>query len=131
LAYPIHTKNIESIATLVECCLILHNMAVSDRVMGDVTGRYCPFDGETIPQEEELPVQLEDAEAGEVVTPLREETPPSAVTSVREFEGLLASTVAYRKEWNALKDPTEWRRLQRALMAFKGRQRTNDDSNQS
>jgi hypothetical protein len=128
LSYPIHTMNIESIASLMECCLILHNMAVSDRVMGDATERYCPFDGESIPQEEELPVHFEDEQETprstmeDVVT---RET-PSAVTSVKQFEGLLASTVAYRKEWNALKDPTEWGRLQRALMAFKGRPQAND-----
>jgi hypothetical protein len=150
LSYPIHTKNTDSIAKLMECCTILHNMAVSDRVMGDPGARYCPFvDEDSDILEREIPTELDDGneEEGKETEndndDNREEEEddnvaddqgaptegrrgaarreqPTAVTSVREFAGALASSVAHRREWAALKDDKEWSRLQQALMTMKG-----------
>lgn len=40
---PIHLMNMDMIAEMMSCCLVLHNMCVSDRVMeGDVRARYNP-----------------------------------------------------------------------------------------
>jgi Plant transposon protein len=42
VAHPIHLINLQYIANLVSSCIMLHNMGVSDRVMGDVNARYMP-----------------------------------------------------------------------------------------
>lgn len=42
VAYPIHTIAPERIGEMVTCCLILHNIGISDRVMGDVNKKYDP-----------------------------------------------------------------------------------------
>jgi hypothetical protein len=156
LSYPIHTKNTDSIAKLMECCTILHNMAVSDRVMGDPEARYCPYEDESSDiLEREMPTEYDDEEKdeekdeeekdeekdeeekdeeekdeeengnGDTQQQLprkggRREEQPSAVTTVREFDGALASSVAHRLELVALKDDKEWSRLQQALMTLKG-----------
>jgi hypothetical protein len=174
LSYPIHTKNTEKIAKLMESCTILHNMAVSDRVMGDPGVRYCPFEGEESDVlEREMPTDYdkedaeeeeetkeddeveerkeddnnneeddneeddneEEVEAREVVVRaavipvqvgMEREPPrangrePRAVTTIRDFDRPLASTVSHRIEWAALKDNKEWSRLQEALMNAKG-----------
>ena len=39
---PIHLHDIQVIADRVTCCWILHNILVSDRVMGDCRARYVP-----------------------------------------------------------------------------------------
>ena len=42
VARPIHLYHLNGIATRVSCCLILHNMCVSDRVMGNPRLSYVP-----------------------------------------------------------------------------------------
>jgi hypothetical protein len=42
LARPMHQINLEQIGARMTCCMILHNMCVSDRIMGDVMARYDP-----------------------------------------------------------------------------------------
>ena len=42
MSRPIHLFKIQDIAKRVGTCIILHNMCVSDRVMGDVRAVYCP-----------------------------------------------------------------------------------------
>lgn len=49
-AYPVHCLNTKILSRRLKTCLILHNMNVSDRVMGgDVTARYNPSYGRTPP----------------------------------------------------------------------------------
>jgi hypothetical protein len=139
LSYPLHTKNTDTIAKLVTCCLLLHNMAVSDRVMdGDVRARYCPFEcAEGGVRDKEVPTELPD-ENDEEFIPIaatvgaaattdvshtvarRGKTKERSVTTLSAFEAKLAATVAHRDEWKALKDDKEWARLQTALMRQRG-----------
>ena len=42
VAAPLHFLDPKYIGKMVSCCIILHNMGVSDRVMGDVKKRYDP-----------------------------------------------------------------------------------------
>lgn len=145
LSFPLHTKNMDFLSSLVECCLVLHNMAVSDRVMGDATARYCPFDEseDDVPLAREEPTVMEDEplgndneeeadeeedgdeEEGDSKDDGRQEGSSSrsvtAVTTLREFEPILAATVAHRIEWGALKNDKEWSRLQMAIMSSKGK----------
>lgn len=58
LAYPIHALDTRILSRRLKTCLILHNMNVSDRIMGDVNLTYNPCHGRTVPDREtlELPV---------------------------------------------------------------------------
>jgi hypothetical protein len=42
LSRPLHYLDLNHLSSRVACCLILHNMCVSDRIMGDVHARYNP-----------------------------------------------------------------------------------------
>ena len=55
VASPIHTMDPKSIASLVTCCLILHNMGVSERVMGNVNEKYDPGSVEFVEREVTAP----------------------------------------------------------------------------
>lgn len=45
LAVPLRIHSLEKIGSLVECCLIIHNMAVQERVMGNCVNKYNPSNG--------------------------------------------------------------------------------------
>ena len=45
VACPIHDMHLGAISVKTATCIILHNMRVSDRVMGDVRSRYNPSEG--------------------------------------------------------------------------------------
>jgi hypothetical protein len=51
---PIHIMSLDDIQAEVFCCLILHNILVSDRVMGDCKTRYKP---DHVLEEEEMTVE--------------------------------------------------------------------------
>ena len=129
IANPIHLIELESISMMVSCCLVLHNMAVSDRVMGDVSKRYSPStkEGVRLQQEEiveEVGVQEEAQESSSAGHH------GAVTTTVRSFDVDLAETVANRKKngWQSLKDPREWARLQSALIQLKGQKTTTSTS---
>ena len=140
--------DLKSISNLVVCCIILHNMGVSDRVMGDVRKMYLRTedDGEEdivameVPTDEvQDPAMMSQTEEVVIVEnnnnnnddSLVEEriAPPGAsqrvTTSALDPE--LALTIATRHEWEALKDPVEWNRLQQALVKYKGVTRSRTD----
>ena len=53
IARPIHLRKMDAIAERVACCMIMHNMCVSDRIMdGDVRARYDPANGRDMPPQE-------------------------------------------------------------------------------
>jgi hypothetical protein len=88
VATPIHTIEHKYIASMVSCCLILHNMGVEDRVMGGVGKRYDP--GAVAPHEEdeEAPTTLPEEEQQECadggVHPPPVEV--AATTTIRAFD---------------------------------------------
>jgi Plant transposon protein len=116
IANPIHLIDLKAIANLMATCIVLHNMCVSDRVMGDVHARYRPSSGvdqEKASDVEDLPGQgPPPPPAGVSVVP--------AATGIDSFDAQLARTIADREEWKALKNPEEWSRLQATLIRFKG-----------
>jgi hypothetical protein len=123
IANPIHSMDMKAITNLVGTCLILHNMAVSDRVMGDVNAVYVP--STVAPPEHPscneatTPTTLSSGLNVSFPQPSVATLPP---TAARAAQLRINRVVAERKEWKILKDPTEWARLQRALIAFKGRE---------
>ena len=54
LERPIHLMKLDDIASRVTCCIILHNILVSDRVMGDCRATYKP---DYVLEEEEVTVE--------------------------------------------------------------------------
>ena len=62
LATPIHMMDLGWIAELVSCCIVLHNMGVSDRVMGDCNKRYVPHSVDEEDDDEVLLQQQEEEE---------------------------------------------------------------------
>jgi hypothetical protein len=124
IANPIHTIDLHDITCMVECCLVLHNMAVSDRVMdGDVTRRYAPSskNGARLLASDALRdlVAMERADAAATLPVIARRNRATAVSNVRDFDARLALTVTKRTGWQALKDPVEWARLQQALITLK------------
>jgi hypothetical protein len=124
LSYPIHMIEMRGIASLVTCCLVLHNMGVSDRVMGDARETYCPskstVEGPELPYadpEDVLAINTPPPPDGGVAVARRA---PAVTTNLASMDRGLANALAEREEWMALKDVTEWSRLQRALISFKG-----------
>lgn len=115
ISSPIHLRNQKAIASMVGSCLILHNMAVSDRVMGDVTSRYDP--GSTHPAPEKSVKPLPVARVGFV----GEIPAPVAVTALTQFDADVARLIVMRDELKGLCDSDEWRRLQLGLVRLKGR----------
>jgi hypothetical protein len=55
MAYPIHFLDQDCIYAVVACCFILHNMCISERVMGSCTVNYDPS------EEADPEVEVEDA----------------------------------------------------------------------
>jgi hypothetical protein len=141
LATPLHMMNLKSIASLVACCIVLHNMGVSDRVMGDCNERYVPHSVEKEEEEEAVEAVVEQQDGEDIVVDQRFENDPvaigrsnrvgrqganAAVNGLNAFNTELAQTVANRREWMGLKDDLEWNRLQQALIRFKGNSSKTD-----
>jgi hypothetical protein len=95
-----------------------HVMGVSDRVMGSPNIRYNP----AIHALPERPDETRDT----TIHPDGQQQQPrndgiAVVTTVSNFNEVLATTIANKNEWQMLKDPDEWLRLQKALIAYKSR----------
>jgi hypothetical protein len=70
VATPIqHTLEPKYVAAKVSCCLILHNMGVSDCVMGDVRARYNPGFGVEEVEVEEVEEDDSCGESSMIATP--------------------------------------------------------------
>jgi hypothetical protein len=133
---------VDYLSELVACCIIipLHNMGISDRVMGDARETYLPSASVEVVVESEEDEQQEeevvdnchivnnddivdapvdgDANNNNIPVPVRA---PVAVNGLNNFNPDLARVVATRAEWQGLKDDIEWDQLRQALINFKGR----------
>jgi Plant transposon protein len=110
IANPIYLLDPRAIASLVGCCLVLHNMAVSDRAMGDVNLRCDPGSvGAGGTQERLSAIRTPAICPGFVGTiPVA-----AAVTAISEFGKEHAHVIVLRKKMQGLKDEVEWTRLSR------------------
>lgn len=97
----------KGIANMVATCLILHNMCVSDRVMGTVAKDYVPSSRVA---EKETGGDVVDSETVDQ-SRNRNQNRRTVATSIANFAPDLATTIAERQEWKSLKDPDEWARL--------------------
>ena len=115
-ARPIHQHNLKDITARLACCMILHNMCVSDRVMdGDVNARYDPSNSVEAPQT--AVAQSQEAMAQQA--PLQaQHVGGIGVPNMPEAAARLA---LQRQEWRDLTDNQEHVRLFRALMEYKNK----------
>jgi hypothetical protein len=121
IARPIHLMKLQRIANKVATCMILHNMCVSDRVMGDPKAYYNPA--------YEVEVYAEDVEVIDLSQPPdilkvqemvdKNRVVEKAVTGVwsatKEVQSIL---IKKRKVWSELKNEEEHIRLHKAIMDF-------------
>ncbi len=123
---PILSSSMVGATNLTACCIILHNMGVSDRIMKDVNARYDP--AEFV---EAGSMMLSSLDEGPYYPPGvdRLTVPGPPIESQQHRENLLQSFragdfvamgVLRMLEEKELVDESEWRRLQMALLADKG-----------
>jgi hypothetical protein len=116
VATPIQTVDPKYIASMVSCCLILHNMGVSDRVMGDVRTWYDPG---SVVEQQEVEEQEDGDETGSMVPQggglaLQQ---VATSTTIRAFDIELARVITQRQEMKGLTNEAECIRLQKALIS--------------
>lgn len=116
MARPIHQMDLNIIGKRVSTCLMLHNMCVSDRVMGDVYARYDPaFSVDA--EEDELIEQPDDLE--------RVQGEGAGIMASIGMNGLDAAeraAITRRYLFNDLRDNNDHVRLTAAIMREKVRQ---------
>ena len=123
LARPIMGMNMEDIHAKVTCCIILHNILVSDRVMGDCRATYKP---DHVLEEEEVTVQQPyDLREVQATYDLRTPTRATTTTTAAVNSSLPASVeqlMTRTERFKDLQDKDEYVRLHTALMSkFGGR----------
>ena len=150
IQYPILMMDLKSICSMVTTCLILHNMAVSDRIMGDARAVY-QADFELADAAGVAEAAVADAAVADVAgagvggggieagenEPLAEDIElinnangglaptPGTVTLLSAMDKYLATTIATRRQWIILKSKLGWRRLQAAMIAVLGNRPRN------
>ena len=133
---PIHLFQPDDIAMRVATCMILHNMCVSDRVMGgDVNLRYDPMHNELDEAEViQFPADLvEVQDRGLSKKQLakkkkelakkkngKEADDEAKNIGLDQFETEVRNTWVRQREWKQLSDAGEHARLHSALMRLKG-----------
>ena len=121
LARPIVIRSLKLIEELVTCCLILHNMCVSDRVMeGDVRARYNPSNSlevTDVDQEVQTSAEYQDLASRTNLTSV-------AQIGLANAEETVRALLSRRRRWMALVNKEEYARLHEALKQFLGAQYT-------
>jgi hypothetical protein len=120
IAYPIHFLNQDSIYHMAACCLILHNMTVQERVMGNCTDRYDPS-VEADPEDVDVVDAALHPPGMEAPLDVAEMPLPPPVRLLRDIEPNVAMSIVRQREFMGLKDQDEWGRLQTAMIRLKGR----------
>ena len=117
---PIHTMKLGRISTKMSCCLILHNMCVSDRVMGDPRAVYDP--SEAIEDLETVAMVKQPDDLLSIQDKFKERE--RAGTGFRGSDEAVQSLILKREAWKQLVDEDEHIRLHRALMDLKFKRNT-------
>jgi hypothetical protein len=124
---PILSWSMFGATNLTACCIILHNMGVSDRIMQDVYARYDPSKvvegGGMVPRASQAQYFPPGVDQSTAPGPCREEVEQHRENLLQSFQGgdFVAMGVLRMLEEKELVDEGEWRRLQMALLADKGR----------
>lgn len=126
---PILLHNLDQIAAKVACTMILHNMCVSDRIMGDVDMRYNPSykvigadlvqeAGENIVQPNDLQEVQEQHRRSESRNRNMNNEEPAGF-GIRGLEVRDVVELTSKERWTALKNVDDHNRLITALMDLK------------
>lgn len=118
VARPIHTIKLSDIGAMVTTCLVLHNICVSDRVMGDVHARYDPSHNVSL----DKTTNADTTDCRNTIEKQARVHPNDlAVTGLANFNPAGATAIAHRSEFRKLEDRDEWNRLNTAILKLKGR----------
>ena len=109
LATPIVLMDLTIIASLCSASLILHNMCVSDRIMGDVRARYDPSFN-LLPEKE---VEIEYSEEF-----LKKKEKMMATIGIANCDPFVQKLVLRKGRWNELVNLDEFVRLHSALYHY-------------
>jgi hypothetical protein len=120
--HPIHLHQLDDIARRLASCIILHNMLVSDRVMGDINATYNPafnvadvVDNLVTNTDVVLvPGELQNAIGSEL----------QCTTGLRQMNA--ANKELIRTEWENLNNQEENQRLYKAIYDVKNRNHSNN-----
>lgn len=110
IARPIEIRDLDTIGAMVRCVLILHNICVSDRVMGSVSTRYNPALGITLSQG--TPEDIKDS--SEYKT--KYATVTSATVAIRNADPAVQRLLRRKERFQQLTDLEEYNRLHQALL---------------
>jgi hypothetical protein len=111
VACPIHNVHLSSISVKTATCIILHNMCVLDRVMGDVRSRYNPSKGTAeFDVDMEAPPNFNEVHGAALPAHLMAAI-GGAVASFDEMQHIVQ-----REEWRVLDDKDAHIWLRAALM---------------
>jgi len=100
-------------ADVTSCCLILHNMSVSDRVMGDPRARYKPDHSLETEERVQLPEDLLDSQGN---------TLPRVRVGLSKATDITQAIMTRRQEWLEVTNEYEHQRLYQALTRVKVKQ---------
>ena len=109
LATPIVLMDLNIIANLCSSSLILHNMCISDRIMGDVRARYDPAFN-LLPEKE---VDIEYSEEF-----LKKKERMMATIGIANCDPFVQKLVLRKGRWNELVNLNEFVRLHSALYRY-------------
>jgi len=124
LARPLMGHDLQQLSDIVSCCIILHNMCVSDRVMGDCRVLYKPCNlmddaGETVDYPEDFATVSGAAEQG-----------AASIIGVNnatlQLQNIVQGILQRSIDWHSLANEAEHRRLQQAAMKVKANYKSNN-----
>jgi hypothetical protein len=128
MSTPIQSLHMAGATNLTACCIILHNMGVSDRIMGDVYARYDPSKVVVGRQQENVteyfPAGIDRSTAPGPPIDVQQHR-EHLLQSFKQQGDYVAMGLLRMLEEKELVDETEWRRLQMALLADRGRDGNN------
>jgi hypothetical protein len=114
---PFLGHSLKKISNVVSACLIMHNMCVSDRVMGgDVYARYNPANSLTIDEDE----MIENENGEEIDAAAREERRQRIGLANAGNANVVQNVLERQNHWQEVNDRQEHARLHCALLALKG-----------
>ncbi|KAG7362040.1 plant transposon protein [Nitzschia inconspicua] len=117
VARPIHTLRLEEIGAMVTTCLVLQNICVSDRIMGDVHARYDPSYNLSVDET----TYADTTQCRNTIEKQRRvDSNDVAVNGLANFNPVGARAIAQRSEFRKLEDRDEWNRLNTAILKLKG-----------
>ncbi len=131
---PIQSLHLSGATNLTACCIILHNMGVSDRIMDDVYARYDPskvVEGGGLVRmnndAEYFPPGVDRSSAPKGLPREVEEHRQNLLESFERGDYVAMGLLRLLEEKELMNEDEEWRRLQMALLSDKGGQNNHED----